>query len=207
MAKRLDLTGSTFGRLYVITRGIKRGAKTVWVCQCTCGKRREIATYLLTSGQTRSCGCLKSETTTAKNLTHGQSVRGATSGTYTTWANMMQRCMNPNNDNFINYGGRGITVCGRWLDFSNFFSDMGKRPARKSLERVNNSGNYEPSNCKWATFSEQARNKRNNRILNFKGRSMMLSEWSEHLGIRLGTLSHRLYHYHWSIERVLGTPV
>jgi len=120
---------------------------------------------------------------------------------------MKSRCNNPNNVSFDNYGGRGISVCGRWDKYQNFISDMGNRPTLKhTLDRIDNDGNYEPSNCRWATRKEQQRNRRTNHIIEFNGESKNITDWSNDLGIKLTTLIGRLDRG-WSIEKTLTTPV
>jgi hypothetical protein len=119
---------------------------------------------------------------------------------------MKQRCQNPNNPSYHNYGGRGIKVCERWFSFENFISDMGMRPTNDhTLERINNDGNYEPSNCKWATRTEQARNFRSNRMLEFNGEKKCISAWAKELGLTHDSISRRLRRG-WSIEEALTKP-
>jgi len=117
----------------------------------------------LRNGMTRSCGCLATELKRERATTHGHATT-RTTPTYNSWAQISQRCENKNNAAFNNYGGRGITVCARWRVFENFLADMGERPLGCSLDRVNNDGNYEPVNCRWATRLEQARNRRPRRF-------------------------------------------
>lgn len=121
---------------------------------------------------------------------------------------MRDRCFNPNADHYARYGGRGITVCERWSKFENFLTDMGQMPSggRYTIERINNDGNYEPTNCRWATYKEQARNRRGNRFFEFQGESLLLSEWAGRTGISLQTLSSRIYESKWPIEKALTTP-
>jgi hypothetical protein len=127
---------------------------------------------------------------------------------YVSWCNMKQRCFDENSTFYRDYGGRGITVCDRWLDFVNFFADMGNRPSTKhTIERINNDGNYEPSNCRWATRKEQANNRRSRRILELNGERKSLTEWATQLGIDKRRLHYRLNVLGWSVEKTITTPI
>src|SRR5256886_1822387 len=129
------------------------------------------------------------------------------SRTYKSWISMRQRCLNRNNHKWSDYGGRGISVCDRWGSFINFLADMGERPKDKSLDRKDVNGNYEPSNCRWATATEQAQNARSNVLLTFRGRTMRLTEWARLSGIKQPTLSARLNYYGFTVEEALTMPV
>ena len=144
----------------------------------------------------------------ARNYRHGYKTAGKYSSEYSIWMNLRSRCYNPKNTRYDMYGGRGITVCQRWRDdFMNFLEDMGRRPSSDhSIDRIDNDGNYEPSNCRWATRSEQARNRRSSRFLEFGGRRITLAEWAEEIGIDKRTLHIRLK-AGWSIERALTEPL
>lgn len=161
-AKRLDLTGRRYGRLIAVAFSESRKGWAYWECLCDCGKSRIIRAGNLQTGQCRSCGCLAAESsaiTARKRTTHG----GSYSIEYRTWHGMKDRCGNPNNPKFKLYGGRGISVCTRWHDsFANFLADMGPRPSdRHSIDRFpDGNGNYQPGNCRWATYSEQNSNRR-----------------------------------------------
>jgi hypothetical protein len=159
MTKKLDITGNRYWRLTVKSFShTDKFRSSYWNCDCECGNTVVVRIAELTRGGTKSCGCWQSDTITRINTRHGMSKMPE----YKVWTQMRQRCSNPKNKNFFHYGGRGISVCKRWDDFSLFISDMGSRPSIiHSIERVNNSGNYEPSNCRWATMKEQCRNKRN----------------------------------------------
>jgi len=142
-------------------------------------------------------------------LKHGQAVRGKLTKEYNAWRNMKARCYSKNDVCYYLYGERGIKVCKRWLDsFTNFTQDMGPAPTKyHSLDRIDNNRDYEPSNCKWSTASEQQRNKRNNSNYTYNGKTMCLSAWSAELGINRTTLKSRLKVYGWPIERAFAEPV
>jgi len=127
---------------------------------------------------------------------------------YRSYAAMKGRCRNPNDKSYKNYGGRGITVCNRWNDFANFLEDMGERPEGMSLERKDNNGNYEPSNCKWATRSDQQNNRRSNRLFTINGKTQTFTQWVREVGrTTVRQAGHRFYDHGWSIERTLGLEV
>ncbi len=136
------------------------------------------------------------------NSTHGKS----RSSTYQIWAVMKYRCLNPNFKGYARYGGRGITVCERWMVFDNFYEDMGECPKGMSIDRINNDGNYCPENCRWATPKQQARNTSRNKPITYKGKTLCISEWAAELGISRKTLLHRL-NYGWSVEKAFNEPV
>ncbi len=140
-----------------------------------------------------------------KRVPHGHATNGI-SPTYHSWAGMTARCTNEGHRNYALYGGRGITVCDRWLSFPNFLADMGEKPRGLSLDRIDGNGNYEPSNCRWATATEQARNRSNTRTLTLNGETRPLAEWAERTGIHPATLSDRVHHG-WTDERALTEPV
>ncbi len=131
--------------------------------------------------------------------THG----GSKTRLYAIWNTMLNRCRNPKVKEFKNYGARGIDVCPRWWKFENFKADMGDRPFGATLERADNHGNYDPRNCYWATRADQARNKRNNRVITYKGRSQVLQDWANDLGVTAGALIYRLDYKGWPIEQAL----
>lgn len=177
----IDLTECQFGRLTVIKRVPppfgKRTRGAYWQCICECGAESIVMSQSLVKGSTRSCGCygreVASEIGRRARTTHGLSKTTE----YCIWSNLRDRCHNPNGDAYKDYGGRGIKVCSRWDDFSAFIADVGKRPSKRhTLDRINNDGNYEPGNVRWATRSEQNNNKRSNRLVTYRGVTMTLNQ-------------------------------
>jgi hypothetical protein len=205
-----DLTGQRFGRLVALGfAGLMRVGKqgvtrATWLCRCDCGNELVVVSGRLVSGVTQSCGCLMRQRVSEAHRTHGMS------GTpeHAAWLNIRNRCRNPNTTHYADYGGRGIKVCDRWRDsFADFFADMGPRPsANHTIDRIDNGGDYEPGNCRWATMSEQCNNRRTCRNLTFQGETHTVTEWAQIRGIAVDTLLARV-RLGWSVERALTTPV
>lgn len=182
--------GQQFGRLQVVSyAGRNARGYLLWKCVCKCGTIKILSTGNLTTG-TKSCGCLHLETAQTFRITHGRT----NTAEYRTWSHMIDRCDNPKCKNYKDYGGRGIKICKRWREsFACFLEDMGEKPsANHSIERIDNNAGYSPDNCKWATASEQAFNKRCNRRLLHDGQNLTVGQWSAQLGIKLATIKWRL---------------
>ncbi|MBC8146887.1 MAG: hypothetical protein H8E98_02745 [Bacteroidetes bacterium] len=171
MIKNKNYVNQKFNKLTVIKKDNKDLKGEHWFCKCSCenDKYVRVSIYRLKSNHTKSCGCLQKEKVTKNNISHNL----WKSPEYSNWNSMIKRCYNKNNSCYKNYGGRGITVCDRWRDpiqgLKNFIKDMGPKPSNEySIDRIDNDGNYEPSNCRWATQSEQCQNQRTNVIKNIQ---------------------------------------
>src|SRR5262245_34706055 len=203
-ASAQDLTGKRFGRLTVLSLAGKRRSpcgksELVWHCRCDCGTEKDVRGNTLRWGSTQSCGCLHRDQMTR----HGR----AETSEYFVWGSMLQRCYNPKHRQFRHYGGRGIRVCDRWGEsFANFLAEMGKRPPGLQLDRIDNDRGYEPGNCRWATTTEQSRNRRSCRLLTLGDETMPLSAWAVRTGLPENTIRNRLRRG-WSDERTLTEPV
>lgn len=209
MAKR-DLTGQTFGRWTVTGDAPNKPGDTHRrvAVRCACGTERVRELRRLECGDSASCGCLRDEQTRVRKRRHGGKVGGRAAPEYKSWAAAVQRCTNPNDASYPDYGGRGITICDRWRDdFGAFLADMGPRPSPKhTIDRKDVNGNYEPGNCRWATPTEQARNQRQTVMLTLGAETRPLADWAERLGIS-AKLLHARRTWGWSDERALTTPV
>lgn len=197
------VSGQAFGRLTAIEKvGTDKWGSPRWLCACSCGREHVVAAGNLKGGQIRSCGCARREATIVngrRNRRHGdwKAVE------YRAWGGMLSRCRNSRNPSYPNYGGRGISVCARWLVYENFIADVGRRPsAGHSIDRINVNGNYEPGNVRWATVGEQNRNRTDNHFVEFRGERLTLSQWSARSGICDKLIAYRLKHG-WAVADAL----
>lgn len=197
---KLQLLNQRFGRLFVIEDKGSDKKGSLWLCQCDCGSTKIVYGSHLVSASVVSCGCYHYERQTSAKK-HGKRHSKA----YVTWVNMRQRCGNPKNTAWPSYGGRGIRVCEQWCSFEAFYADMGDPPPGMSLDRIDVNGDYSKDNCRWATGKQQARNKSDNRMIEFDGKVQSLGAWAEETGIDYYTLHSRLKRG-WSIEDALTRP-
>jgi hypothetical protein len=192
------LSGQSFRGIQIISVShVDQRHEYYYNVRCHCGRLHVFATSTLKNPRVKGCGCGNNA------VMHGK----VNTPEYRTWAAMKARCFNPAVVAYPDYGGRGITVCGHWLDFKNFYADMGPKPsARHTIERRNNNGDYEPDNCCWATPGAQARNRRSNILLTVNSETMTAKDWAVRLSIKSATIYRRLAKG-WTIEKTLTTPV
>lgn len=204
MGGLIDLTGQRFGRLTVIERAENAGNGAVrFVCQCDCGRRVAVRSDALRNGTTKSCGCLISESTTSRNVTHKLS----RTRLYRTWAGMKQRCYNPKASHYRHYGGRGIKICDEWLyDFRSFYDwAMGNGYQENlSIDRIDNDKGYYPENCRWVPMSVQLGNRSNSLHITVNGQTKELKEWCKQFGVKYHKAYIRIRRDRWTPEEALG---
>lgn len=201
----LDLTDQQFGRLRAVRLDGKKGCHAAWLCECQCGQTVRVTSSNLRSGTTQSCGCLNRERVSVA-LKQSSTIHGMRyTRVYNVWLNMKQRCTNPNNDHFPAYGGRGITVCQRWMEsFEAFYEDMGDPPSDDhTIDRKNVHGSYEPSNCRWATREMQTSNTQRSVMLTYMDKTQTAKQWAIELGIPPRTVARRA-RSGWPIEKILS---
>jgi hypothetical protein len=200
--KKIDLAGKTFGRLIVIEEaGVDTRGEKFWLCNCECGGKTKVLSSNLRTGHTKSCGCMKYE---GSNTKHGM----AGTPEHNIWQAMLQRCYNKNNSEYHNYGGRGITVCDRWLiSFSNFYKDVGDCPKGYFLQRIDINKGYFPENCRWATKKELVTNVRRNIMIKMNGKTQCLKDWCDELNLNYVTMRSRIKVWKWDGIKTLTTPI
>lgn len=202
----MDIVGNRYGRWLVIGEQTK---DKKCLCVCDCGTVKNVNVTNLISGKTHSCGCLISEVTMKRNLTHG----GSKTRLYCTWSNVKRRCNDKKNSRYNDYGGRGIRLCNEWLEFDNFRKwaiengyDENSKYGECTLERIDNNRNYEPSNCKFASIKEQSNNRRSNHLLTFNGITRNITQWNNEMNYPRNLISTRIRRG-WSDEKAITTPV
>jgi hypothetical protein len=194
-----DHTGKRFGMWVAVSRSANKGTRTAWLCRCDCGKEESVLTCHLVSGKSFSCGCNKYLLQAKRLTTHGMS----NSDEYRIWSLMIGRCTNSSNTSYKDYGGRGISVCDRWKDFTNFYSDIGPRPTKgHSIGRVDNDKGYSPDNCRWETHEQQANNTRRNSYHVIDGERKTLAEICRERGLNYGTVKWRIYNGESILEAI-----
>ena len=197
-----NLTGQRFGKLTALYR-TECHKRTEWMCQCDCGVRKSIWSNALTRSEATHCGCQTFAHRSRARTKHGSARPGKKTRTYNIWIALRQRCNDPNSINYPNYGGRGISVCPEWDSFEQFLQDMGKVPSKHhSIGRIDVNLGYSPSNCRWETQTQQARNTRRNHLITYNGQTKCMAEWAEHIGISYHTFRTRI-NLGWPIERVM----
>ena len=219
MAKLVDLTGQRFGRLIVVERHeTANSGHARWLCKCDCGNVTAVTSNQLRAkqGATKSCGCLQRERAICANSKkdHSNFNKRVSIGKeyqrlHRTWRDMINRCTNPNNKRYDVYGQRGISVCKEWLDSFLAFKQWAIVTGytdELTLDRKDVNGDYEPSNCRWATLKEQNNNRSNNRIVEYKGESMTLHQLADRYGLNYKTLWCRVQ-YGWTITEAVETPI
>lgn len=201
------LNGQRFGRL-VAGDAIRRPGKWYIQCKCDCGNEKLIRCDHLKAGLSTSCGCYAREVTIASNTKHGDCRKTKHAPEFDVWVSMRERCGNPKDVSYHRYGGRGIKVCKEWQEsYPSFLAHVGRRPSSEhSIERINNDGDYEPNNVRWATKVEQCNNRRTNHFLEFNGKRLTLAQWQREVGIHSLTIRRRIVSG-WSVEKALTTPV
>lgn len=202
-----DITGQRFGRLTAIGPVGKNKKGVVWLCRCDCGNTVTPLTNHLASGNTKSCGCLQKEIAVRRNTTHGMTKHPI----HQIWISIIQRCANPKDRSYANYGGRGIAICDEWRHNFKTFHDYVSQLSHcgeegYTLDRINNSLGYSPGNLRFATRVEQNRNQRKNVMITHNGKTQCLAAWATELDVSRATLNARLRRG-WSIERALTTPI
>lgn len=204
MSKFTDLVGKNFGYLTVLKKTNKKCATSIiWLCKCRCGNLIEVPTSRLKSGNTKSCGCLRYEKLKKANTKHGLT----DTRIYNIWKGIKRRCNNPKCKGYKYYGAKGIKICDRWnnnfIEFYNWALKNGYNDTL-TIDRIDNNGNYEPNNCRWATYKEQTNNMTTNHILEYNNRKLTISQWAETTGVKERTIRSRVI-MGWDVKRILET--
>ena len=189
--------GQKFNKLTAIKFSHKVKYTKHWLFKCECGNKKVFCVGNIKNGHTKSCGCYNKEKLSERKI-HGM----CKTKTYMSWSALKNRCLNSNNPHFKNWGGRGIMVCKEWMKFENFYRDMGEIPENKSIDRIDNNGNYCKENCCWSSPKQQQNNRRNNCLLTYQNKTKTVKQWSEELEINVKTIYARIKKG-WSVERTL----
>ena len=200
---RVDLTGRQFNRWHVDAPAPDRNGLEYYYCTCSCGTRRIVNKKNLLSGVSKSCGCYKKERASKSKYSHKNK------RLYSIWKNIKTRCNNKNTARYKDYGARGIYICDEWANDFELFQQWAENNGYNdllSIDRINNSDGYNPTNCRWVTLTEQQRNKTNNHLLEYKGEVKTISEWAEICHISPKLIEKRINVYHWPIDRALAEP-
>lgn len=208
MGAFIDLTGQKFGRLTVVKRIENKGKSTMWECLCTCGNVTNVSAGNLRKGHTQSCGCLWNDSVPGSNKF--DCIYDSSSRLYKIWTHMKERCLKPYSNDYKHYGARGISICGEWENSFEDFADWAIQNGYNdslTIDRIDVNGNYTPENCRWVNMKVQENNKTDNRVLEFRGVSKTMSQWSDYTGISVATIYARLNKLGWSVEKALTTPV
>jgi len=201
----LNLSGLVVNSLTVLERtNERRGSEVMWRCRCVCGSALLVRASTLNTGRIKSCGCKTKEILRAARSTHGLSKTEPK--TFRVWRGMRERCEKEHHKSYVDYGERGIAVCERWQNFGLFFADMGRVPEGMTIERIDNNGDYEPGNCRWATRKEQANNRRGNVFVTHEGTRLTMAQLAEAVAIPRDTIDRRLK-MGWPMDRALSQPV
>lgn len=203
--KSKDLTSQRFGKLLVVKKAYCKNQKVYWQCICDCGNTTFVTTSNLRCNRIKSCGCLKVEQLIDRSSTHNKRYTKL----YEVWKTIKQRCLNPKNKSYHNYGGRGIVVCKEWLnDYSSFYNWSMENGYKEGLtiDRINNNGNYEPSNCRWATRVVQCNNTRLNKYITINNETKSLADWCRHYNISYSLVRQRIYISNWDVIKAITTP-
>lgn len=213
MPKAIDLTGKRFGNLTAVRLSEHRlsssgVSKRYWLCKCDCGNTKSIYARSLTSGNTKSCGCLNiyKLKTDKRRKTHGLSKTHL----YKVWVDIKRRCNNKSREDYRYYGGEGKRVCEEWTENYEAFYQWALSSGYKdglTIDRIDNTKGYSPDNCRWVDMTVQANNRRSNHLLTYKGETKSLADWAREYSLNYGALNDRINKFHWSIEKALLTPV
>lgn len=207
MGKKVDLSGSTIGRWTLLSK-IQFKKRTKYLCQCSCGKIKEVLYSNLKRGKSLSCGCMRTEVTVKRNTKHGL----ADTRLKGIYEKMKQRCLSKNHKQYQDYGGRGIRVCKEWLDkengFMNFYTWAMANGYRKdlSIDRIDNNGDYEPNNCRWTNALIQANNTRHNVLVTYKNETLTLAEMARKYNVSYKSFQRRVRIYKWSVADAIEKP-